>query len=251
MRLPSDSGALPARRGRRILIAALILLLVMLPLYLWPLRGGRGGLPSASALSGSLRDPRNPAAVAGIPSDVWDALMARTGGPAPAPPKPPLNLTMIAAPEEIGGARPFGVLSTGAFDGPLPHRPGMIALLGDGSPASESKSGGDDSPSSPVQFLASSSNQERGTGNGSGGFGSGGYPSFSNLGPWSGGGSGDPGRDSSHSISPGSTWDPTDSGLPAPTPEPATIVLVGSNLALLGAFGWRRRRGREETDRSG
>jgi len=79
------AGSLPSRRGRWILIALLILLLILLPLYLWPLRGGLGGLPGASALSGSVRDPRSAAAVARIPRDVWDALMGHVDAPPPSP----------------------------------------------------------------------------------------------------------------------------------------------------------------------
>jgi hypothetical protein len=96
---------LPSRRGRRILIALLILLLILLPLYLWPLRGGLGGLPGASAVPGSVHDPRSAAAVARIPGDVWDALMGHVDALPPSlpPTKPPRNLTMIIQAEEFPG----------------------------------------------------------------------------------------------------------------------------------------------------
>jgi hypothetical protein len=229
----------------------LILLLVLLPLYLWPLRGGRGSLPHASALSGPPHDPRNPAAMARIPSDVWDALMARTEGPPPAPPRPPLNLTMIAGLDEVGGAGSIHLPPIIGSSGPPSHR-SLLALGGDGSPSSANRPDGDDSSPGPVQFLASeTSSQERGTGNGGSGFGSGGYAGFSNLGPWNGGGPGGPGTGGAPSSGPGSTWDPNDPDSPTPTPEPATLVLVGSNLALFGAFAWKRHKRREEIDRSG
>ena len=78
-RSSGPESALP--RGRRIAIALLILLLIALPLYLWPLRGGGAGLPGAAALSGLPRDPRDATAVAHLPADVWDGLMdeGRTG----------------------------------------------------------------------------------------------------------------------------------------------------------------------------
>ena len=72
------------------------------------------------------------------------------------------------------------------------------------------------------------------------GFGPGGYPGLGNLGPWHGGGPGGGPRVSS--LAP--PLDPGDPGDLAPTPEPATLLLVGSNLALLGAAAWRRCRRR-------
>jgi hypothetical protein len=36
-----------------------------------------------------------------------------------------------------------------------------------------------------------------------------------------------------------------------PTPEPGTLLLVGSNLALIGAIAWRCLRRREEREPSG
>jgi hypothetical protein len=224
------------------LIALLILLLILLPLYLWPLRGAMTGPRGAAALSGSPRDPRNASEVARIPGDVWDALLGPTAEPAP--PKAPRNLTMIAQLEEVAGVEAIGLMS-----GVRP--PMMASLLDDPSHALESNASGDGSPSSPVQFLTGPFSGEQGTGNGSDGFGSNGYPGLSNLGPWGGGGSGGRGGAAPLLTSSDPTWNPSDPGSPAPTPEPATILLVGSNLTLLGAMAWRRRRRREETDLNG
>jgi len=224
----------PSRR-RRALIAFLILLLILLPLYLWPLRGGLGGLPGASALPGSVRDPRNASAVARIPGDVWDALMGHVQAPPPSPPpaKPPRNLTMIAQAEATPGngldpdAAGAPVLETLAHD--------MIAQLGGSSDPSDGKPGGGDTPTAPVDFLAGSPYGGPGGGNPLSGFGPGGFPG---LGPLGGGGSGGGPRLSG----PGSIFDPTNPATLEPTPEPATLVLVGSNLALLGIAAWRRHR---------
>jgi hypothetical protein len=228
------------------LIALLILLLILLPLYLWPLRGAMTGPRGGAALSGSPRDPRNASEVARIPGDVWDALMGRTAEPPPyAPaPKPPRNLTMIAQLEEVAGVEAIDVMSG-------PRHPRMASLLDDASHSLGSNASGDGSPSSPVQFLATPSLGEQGTGNGSDGFESNGYPGLSNLGPWGGGGPGGRGRGGPLLISLDPTWNPSDSGSPAPTPEPATFLLVGSNLTLLGAMAWRHRRRREKSDLSG
>jgi hypothetical protein len=240
MRHTPDPAALPSRRGRRIVIALLILLLILLPLYLWPLRGEMSGPSGAAALSGPPRDPRNPRAMAGIPSDVWDALMGGTSGGPATPPKPNRNLTMIAELEAGKGPGLPDVGESGApfsiLDGPTPRGTLTTALLE--GPSSDPPGGkpSDEGPGS------SPSSRDQGTGNGWPAFG--GYPGLPNIGPFGGGG---PGLVSS----PGWTFDPGDSGSPAPTPEPATIVLVGSNLALLGAMAWKRRHGREETDTSG
>jgi hypothetical protein len=122
-----------------------------------------------------------------------------------------LSLVSITA----GDARRFDL------GGWAPSDFGSSALLGGLSEETESTFESDGSPSNPGP----------GTGNTSREFASSGYPGLSNLGPSSGGGRG-----------PISRWDPVDPGSPTPTPEPATVVLIGSNLALLGAFAWRRRR---------
>jgi hypothetical protein len=234
-----DAEPLPSRRGRRVVIALLILALILLPLYLWPLRGGLGGLPGASALPGSVRDPRSAAAVARIPGDVWDALMGHTDAPPPSPPptKPPRNLTMITQVEEIPGSG----LDQGAGGTPLSDSPsslarGVLAQLGGSSDLSDGNPGGTDAPSTPYGGPGGGT----GTGNPPSGFGPGGNPSLGNLGPFNGGGSGGGPR----LTSLGPTFDPGDPGAPEPTPEPATLVLVGSNLALLGVAAWKRRRRR-------
>ena len=237
-----DAEPLPSRRGRRGLIALLILLLILLPLYLWPLRGGLGGLPGASALPGSARDPRSAAAVAQIPGDVWAALMGHAHAPPPSPPPakpPPRNLTMIASADGIPG----GGLDESEGGGTLPDGPsslarGMLAQLGS-SDLSDGSPGSGDAPSAPVEF-ASTPGGGTGTGNAPSGFGPGGYPGLGNLGPWHGGGPGGGPRVSG--LAP--PLDPGDPGDLAPTPEPATLLLVGSNLALLGAAAWKRRRRR-------
>ena len=227
------------------MIALLILLLILLPLYLWPLRSAMTA-PRGAALSGSPRDPRNASEVARIPGDVWDALMGRTAAPPPSAPapKPPRNLTMIAQLEEGAGVEAIDVMSG-------PRHPRMASLLDDPAHSLESNASGDGSPWSPVQRLATHSSGEQGTGNGSDGFGSNGYPGLSNLGPWGGGGPGARGRGGPLLTSSDPTWTPSDPGAPAPTPEPTTILLVGSNLTLLGVMAWRRRRRREEADLSG
>jgi hypothetical protein len=228
------------------LIALLILLLILLPLYLWPPRSAMTGPRGAAALSGSPRDPRNASEVARIPGDVWDALMGRTAEPRPSAPapKPPRNLTMIAQLEEVAGVEAIDVMSG-------PRHPGLASLLDDASHSLESNASRDGSPSSPLQFLATPSSGEQGTGNGSDGFGSNGNPGLSNLGPWGGGGPGGRGRGGPLLTSSDPTWNPSDPGSPAPTPEPTTILLVGSNLTLLGVMAWRHRRRREEADLSG
>jgi hypothetical protein len=238
------------RRGRRIVLALLILLLILLPLYLWPLRGGGSGLPGAAALSRPPFDPRDAAAVAHLPADVWEDLMDGSSGPHGArPPKGSGNLTRME-PLDDGAAGPFDV---GAGGGPLPPRHdalsrghGITALLGDGLDQSSGQSGGaGDSLPAPAQFVAGpTSSESGGTGTGWGGGGYSGFPG--NLGPFAGGG-GPGGRSGPSGTTPTFISDTGDPSAPAPTPEPGTIILVGSNLALLGAAAWRRLRRREET----
>ena len=248
-----DAHSLPSRRGRRVLIALLILLLILLPLYLWPLRWGLGGLPGASALPGSPRDPRSAAAVARIPGDVWDALMGPVDAPPPSPPPttPPRNLTMITQAEQFGSG-----LDQDAGGAPLSESPesrarGMIAQLSGSSDLSDGTPGGAGMPSAPVDFLSESPYGEPGGGAGTGNpwsrFARSGSSDLGNLGPWPGGGPGDGPRFSS----PGPMFDPSNPGALEPTPEPATLVLVGSNLALLGVAAWKRRRRGLETPSTG
>lgn len=244
MRPRPHSETLPRDRVRRFLVALLILCLILLPLYLWPLRGRLDGLPGAAALSGAPSDPRNPGALARIPGDVWDALMGRAEErPSPSPPSLPRSLTMIATLEDVPGASAFETLAPAPPQAPL-----MPSSLSGSAASLETTAGEDGASSGPVQFLADPSSSEPGTGSGPNGFGSGGYPGLANLGPWGGGGGGGTNPPASSS---GPTWTPSDPGAPAPTPEPATIVLVASNLALFGVMAWRRRRRGEETHTSG
>jgi hypothetical protein len=236
-----DAEPPPSRNGRRALIALIVLLLVLLPLYLWPLRGGLAGLRGTSALPGSVRDPRSAAAVAQIPGDVWDALMGHTDAP-PSPPsrKPPRNLTMITH----GGGIPGGGLDEGAVGSTVSDTTpafarGMLAQLGSADLPGGTPAG--DTASTSEEFSTSSPGG--GSGGPSNGVGLGSYPGFGNLGPWPGGGGGGAPR----LTSLGPTFDPGGPGDPGtlqPTPEPATLALVGSNLALLGVAAWRRRRRR-------
>jgi PEP-CTERM motif len=234
---------LPSRRGRRIFIALLIVLLILLPLYLWPLLGGPGTSPGASALSWALRDPRSAVALARIPGAVWDTLMGHADEPAPPAPPPtkaPRNLTMITQ----VGERPDGGFDPdlGAaqiLDGPAALARGMLAQLGGPSDPSDGKPAEGAGPSTPVESLATGT----GTGHPASGFG---YPSLGSLDPWHGGSPGGGPR----FTSPGPTFAADDPGALEPTPEPATLVLVGFNLALLGVAAWKRRR-RLEALRSG
>ena len=108
MRLSSGPESVAPRRGRRIVVALLILLLILLPLYLWPLRGSGTGLPGAAALSRPPRDPRDAAAIAHLPADVWEGLMGEgpSGRHGESSPKAPGNLTRIAQlDDDIGAAR--------------------------------------------------------------------------------------------------------------------------------------------------
>lgn len=236
-----DAPSLSSRRGRRALVALLVLLPILLPLYLWPFRTGLGGLPGVSALLGSALDPRNAAAVAQIPSDVWNALMGHTPAlpPSPPPAKPLPNLTMITSAEIPGSGLPGSGFADGALsDSPAALARGLLAQIGS-TDVSDGSPGGGDGASAPAE-LTSTPGDGTGTGGAPEGFGAGGYPGFGNLGPWTGGGPGGGPRVSG--LAP--TLDPGDPGDLAPTPEPATLVLVGSNLALLGAAAWRRCRRR-------
>jgi len=235
MRLAPDRASLPTGRRRRALIALLVLLLVLLPLYLWPLRGAISGLRGASAVSGTPGDPRNPAAVAGIPSDVWDALMERGagGGPAGAP-KRPRNLTRITE-HQIG-------TGTGGVD-----VDGQPWLTPEGSRFTALLNDDPSSGAGPTFSTVPSGDNHEGTGSGSPTFGSGGYSGLPFLGPSSGGGPGIGGGPRVVSLVP--TSDPGEDVATA-TPEPATIMLIGSNAALFGAVVLRRRHRRRETDPS-
>jgi len=221
------------------LVALFVLLLILLPLYLWPLRGSPSGLPSTSGRSGAVGDPRSPAAVAQIPGDVWDALMGGGGAPPPssaAAPAEPRNLTMIAELEDLTGSG----LAVGS---PFPESAaalarGMITQLEALSDVSDGGSGAYERPSTPGQLLAGDPAGGSGAGPWPIAFPPGGYPSLDNVGPWTGGGPGGIG----HRSIPTPMFDLGGVGPPQPTPEPATLILVGSNLVLLGTAAWKRRR---------
>jgi hypothetical protein len=250
MRLSSGPEPVASRRGRRTVLALLILLLILLPLYLWPLRGGGSGQPGAAALSRAPRDPRDAAAVAHLPAGVWEGLMGGSSAPHGAPPsKGSGNLTRIG-PLDDSAAGPSDI---GAGGGSLPPRYDALSggheitmSLGDGLDQSSGQSGGRDSLPAPAQFLAGpTSGESADTGNGWDGGGYSGFPS--NLGPFAGGGG--PGGPSGPSgTTPTFFSDPGDPSVPAPTPEPGTVLLVGSNLALVGAAAWRRLRRKEGTE---
>lgn len=241
MRLSSGPESVAERRGRRIVVALLILLLILLPLYLWPLRGGGAGLPGAAALSRPPRDPRDAAAIAHLPADVWEGLMGAgpSGRHGESSPKAPGNLTRITQLDD----------EVGAGGGPVPPRydwlyrgHGITGPRADGFDQSSGQSvGSGDSPLAPVQFLAGpTSGESTGSGNSSGGGGSFGLPG--DPGPFTGGG-GPGGRGGSAPTT--LFTDAGDPGAPEPTPEPTTILLVGSNLVLLGVAAWRRLRGEQ------
>jgi hypothetical protein len=224
-------------QGRRIAIVLLILLLIALPLYLWPLRGSGTGLPGAAAHSGLPRDPRDASAVAQIPADVWDGLMddGRSGHRGKEGQRPG-NLTRIAQ-LDVPGAGSVDTGSGGVSSlWPRDTLSRSFGALDTGDRGDGSGGGTGETPSSPTQFLAGpSGNPGSGTGSGSGW--SGGYSGGGGgFGPITGGG----GAGGSGGGGPFLVGDPGDSSAPAPTPEPTTILLVGSNLALLGAAAWRR-----------
>ena len=244
MRLSSGPESVAPRRGRRIVVALLILLLILLPLYLWPLRGSGTGLLGAAALSRPPRDPRDAAAIAHLPADVWEGLMSEgpSGRHGESSPKAPGNLTRIAELDDDIGA---GGSVPPRYDG-LYRGHGISGLFADGSDRASGQPGGSgDSPPAPVQFLAGpTTGESTGSGNGRGGGGSFGLPG--NPGPFTGGG-GPGGRGGSAPTT--FFTDAGDLGAPEPTPEPTTILLVGSNLALLGAAAWRRLRGAGAAER--
>src|SRR6185437_11811704 len=213
-----------SRRGRRIAILLVVLLLIGLPLYLWPLHGGIEGLPGATALSGAPPDPRSAKAVAQLPADVWAELMGHGRPPAPSSggPKVHDNLTRIT-PHEAGDGN--GSLGSGGGPAVFPRldagsTPPLIALLADGGAGS----GGDSSGGASSDSTSSSSGAS----------------------PSGGGAGGDDG-----SAPPTFIADPGPDDPPMPTPEPGTLLLVGSNLALIGAIAWRCLRRREEREPSG
>jgi hypothetical protein len=231
---PESAGS---RRRRRVALFLAILLLTAVPLYLWPLHGAIPGLPGAAALSGVPPDPRSAKALAQLPAEVWDGLMGYGGPPAPSTggAKARGNLTRIA-PHEEGDA---DAGSGGAFTPHLdPGVPLTTLLVDSGAGSSGDSSGGSSSDSTSSPGAASGTPP---SGGGAGGQRGGGEwsPFAGGVGPFSGGGgAGVP--------PPSLVADPAPSDPPMPTPEPATLLLVGFNMAVVGAMAWRRlNRGRE------
>jgi hypothetical protein len=254
----SDAAGLPADRGRRIAIALVILLFILLPLYLWPLRSGLGALPwGATLTAGPAKDPRDPAALAGIPSEVWEALLNEMSGAAHGAAgshegSGPQNLTMIMPHEE--GTAP-GISEPGSPDslsGSPSDEPPAGLLAGVVGPT-EAERGDPDSSPSPIGGSSSSgpfaSWPLAGGGQG-------------NAGPWpNGGGGGAGGRAHGLPIAVGGlpfggdapglappvvlVLSPGDPVVPHPAPEPGTVALVGLNLLLLASVVWNHRRYKE------
>jgi hypothetical protein len=239
-------------------IALLVLLLILLPLYLWPLRGGLGALPWAATPMGSLpKDPRDPSAMAGIPSDVWEALLNESSGAASGSADPhdshaPQNLTMITQHEagdepgipELGSSELLAGLLSSEESPPGP----LAGAIG----PTEGKSGNED-PS--FSSTPSQLGNWRLAGGGQG-----------NAGPWpsgGGGGGGAGGRGlpivlsglpfggDEPSFSPPvvlglGSGDPV---APHPAPEPGMVALVGLNVLLLSGVAWNHRRYKEARPR--
>lgn len=254
----SDADSVPVGRGRRIVIALPILLVILLPLYLWPLRSGLGALPWRATLTARpQRDPRDPAALARIPSAVWEALLNEVSGSAHGSADSPeglapRNLTMIT-PAEAGNGP--GIPESGSADSlsglmsadePLP---GLLAGVigptegtsGDPGPSPSSTAGSSTAEPFDSWPLA---------GGGQG-----------NAGPWpSGGGGGVGGGSRGLPTALGSPFggdapsvdspvvlvlSPGGPVAPHPAPEPGTVALVGLNLLLLASVAWNHRRYKE------
>jgi len=262
MSLTSDAGTLPASRGRRIVIAVLVLLLILLPLYLWPLRGGLGALPRAATLTGSPpKDPRDAAALASLPRDMWEALLNENLGTAGSGDahggRGPRNLTMITRHERGAGPsmpEPGSIeLLPGLLNGNEPPTDLRASVggpaenpAGEGAP-SYSPIGGSSAPGESDSWPLAGGGQ-------------------GNAGPWPDGGGGGPGggsagRARSVAISPAGlpfggdapsftvslvlNVSPGDPVAPHPTPEPGTVALVGLNVLLFCAVAWNHRRYKE------
>ena len=240
------------------MIALLILLLILLPLYLWPLRSGLGALPwTAMLTAGPQKDPRDPAALAGIPSEVWEALLNEVSGTAHGSAGSheglaPQNLTMITPETENSP----GIPEPGSAD----SLPGFLSadeppsgLLTSGTGPTEAKSGDPDpSPSSTAGSLTAGPFDSWPLAGGGQG----------NAGPWPSGGGGGVGS-RSHGLPTALgglplggdeaglappvvlVLSPGDPVAPHPAPEPGTVALVGLNLLVLAMVAWNRRRYKE------
>jgi hypothetical protein len=244
----SHAATLPSGRGRRILIALLILLLILLPLYLWPLRAGLGALPWGSALTGGVpTDPRNASALAGIPGEVWDALMSQAANHHPPP--GPRNLTMITehegkpgpslAPDSIGS---LSALLSGDGSPPGPSAAVTDAIGG------EVGEGDSSLASTPDQLGSLPTGEGQATagswpgGGGAGGGGIGGHRGGFQV-PLENLPAGDP---APGFRGPVLVLVPGDPIAPHPTPEPGTIALVGVNGMVIAVLAWKHRRNKEE-----
>lgn len=263
----SDAATLHAGRGRRIVIALVILVLILLPLYLWPLRGGLGAPPWAATLTGSPpKDPRDASALARIPNEVWEALLkekpaAGSGSAGAHAGHGPWNLTMITQHEPGAGPR---MPELGSLDSPP-------RLLNGDQPSVElltSAGGVAESPASegPPPYSAITGSSTPGefdffplAGGGQG-----------NAGPWPSGGGGSGGRPGTDRGVPIVVTDlpfggdPPSLGAalvlnvgdavnpvaPHPTPEPSTVALVGLNVVLFCAVAWNHRRYKEVRPRT-
>src|SRR4029453_5083577 len=251
MSSPSHGATLPASHGRRIVIALLVLL-ILLPLYLWPLRGGLGALPWGATPPGNPpKDPRDPVALAGIPSVVWEALLnevsgASSGSTGPNDGHGPQNLTMTTLHEAGNGPSIPEPGSSDSLSGLLSSEespPGPLAgMIG----PTEGKSGDRDpsSSSTPGQFdswpLAGGGQGNAGpwpSGGGSAGGGAagGGLPIVLRSLPFGG--------DEPSLMVLG--LGPGEPVAPHPTPEPGTVALVGLNVLLLSGAVWNHRRCKE------
>jgi hypothetical protein len=258
----SDPASLPAGRGRKFAIALLILLLILLPLYLWPLRSGLGALPWAATLTaGPQKDPRDPAALAGIPSEVWEALLNEASGTAHGSAGSheglaPQNLTMITP--EAGNIP--GIPEPGSADSlsgllSADEPPSGLLISGIGPIDGES---GDPDPSPSSTAGSSTAGPFDSWPLAGGGQG--------NAGPWPSGGSGGVGSrnlglptalgglpfggEAPDLASPVVlVLSPGDPVAPHPAPEPGTVALVGLNLVLLATVAWNHRRYKEARPR--
>jgi hypothetical protein len=244
-------------------IALLSLLLILLPLYLWPLRGGSGAGALPGASSGLPKDPRDPAALAGIPGHVWNALMNQasdptSGSPARQQAPRPRNLTMITEDEgEIGADLTLDSIgSPSALSNAGTPSPGPLAAATD--PSSGQAGDGDPSSSSsaiPDQFGSWPASGQRNAGPWSSG-GGGGTGALGGAGALGGGGgtgalsagfpviltSLPPGGSEPNFGGPILVLDQGPPIAPHPAPEPGTMVLVGLNVVLLSVMAWKHRR---------
>ena len=196
--------------------------------------GRRAGLPGAAALSGLPRDPRRCDGGSAPSRRRVGRLMdeGRTG-PKGETGHAPGNLTRITRLEEVPGAGPLGIVPGGTgLSWPRDTLPRLItrstatARIHRAAPAIHRPR----PPSFSRGHLEARVRARQRIGGGS-------YSGLpNNLGPFNGGG----GAGGSGGGDPPLLSDPGDPSAPTPTPEPATILLIGSNVVLLGVASWRR-----------